>query len=1280
MITVKRPFPRGLRRAVLPLFLTLVGTCVPATAQAAAPALKITSLSSPTHFVPGAVAEELSIPRYIITVTNTGGAPTDGSPITVTDTLPAGLSLSHSAYPPLKLFDDRENEFSCEEGPPITCVAPSSILRPGMTLNMYVPVNVESSASGTVVNQVSVSGGGVPDVSASESTLLTPEPAGFGFQSLETAITASDGAPFTQAGGHPYQLHTEFQLNSAFIPAAPAGYNAPAGSPRNVVAKLPPGMVVNPHATAERCTEAQFEASLETECPDGSVAGLVHPTLGVFGFATTSEASPLYNLVPPPGYAAAFGFNPVGIGIFIHLLGGVDSVGDYVLTATSKDIPQFGKTSGIRVDLWGNPSDPSHDFRRGICVFESRACPTERVGRPLLTMPSSCSAKPLTMTIGAESWQEPGKFVIGSSSTEDEEGNPIGVDGCNKLQFEPTITSLPTTNRADSPTGLDFNLHQPQAPLTEQAAGQTDACSTGSWSNNPSEFAYQWLRNGVAIEGATNSSYLVSEADAGSVLQCEVIATNPAAAGPGHAASTAAVINPAPPTSPPAPATPLLSYSEETETATCSPGGWSGEPSFAYRWLKDGAVLAGETEETLEISPAEAPFTLQCEVLGTNAGGTVVAYSSNRTSEPPSEPPLPESTFAPQLSADEAALPLGTAILKDAKVTLPAGMTLNPSAGNGLDSCSEAQIGYQPKEGKIHFSEVPQSCPDAAKVGTLEVSTPLLDEKLEGAVYVAKPYQNPFGSLLAIFLAIESKQRGIVAKLAGEVQPDPNTGQLTAVFKDNPQLPIEDVDLHFFKGPRAPLRTPATCGEYTTTSTLVPWSTPEGADAHPSDSFETSVAAAGSGACPTSEATAPNKPSFTAGTIAPQAAAYSPFVLRLTREDGSQRLTGLDATLPKGLTGKLAGIPYCSEAQIAQAKSREAPNQGAVEQSNPSCPSASEVGSVTVGAGAGITPLYVTGHAYLAGPYKGAPLSLVIITPAVAGPFDLGAVVVRTALYVNPETAQIHAVSDPLPSIIQGIPLDLRSVALKLDRPSFTLNPTSCDPAQITGQAAMLTGQSSALTAPFQVGGCNALGFKPKLAISLKGGTKRNKYPALKAVVTYPQGGSYANIARAQVTLPHSEFLEQGHIGTICTRVQFAADQCPARSIYGKARAFTPLLDKPLEGPVYLRSSSRELPDLVAALRGQVDVDLIGKVDTGSNDGIRNTFEAAPDAPVSKFVLEMQGGKKGLLVNSENICRKAQKANASFTAHNGKTYSAKPLIKNDCGKKGRKHKKHKRGG
>ena len=1091
MISAKQLLPRGLRRAILPLIvLALLPTTASQAAVPPAPALTVASLSSPTRFVPG---DASGTALYAITVTNIGAKKTDGSPITITDTLPAGVSLDPAAeFPNLRIFDDREewyNEelFSCEAGPPVTCTAHASTLQPGMTLTMYVPVDIAPSASGVAVNQVDVSVDGTPTLSTTESTLLSPELAGFGFQGLNTSITDEQGGVFTQAGGHPYQFHTDFQLNTVFNPGAG---NPPAGTPKNLSVKLPLGMVVNPNATPERCTEAEFEASLETDCPDGSAVGLVHSTVNAAGFSTSATAAPLYNLVPPPGVPAAFGFNPVGLGIFVHIFGGVDSAGDYALVASAKDIPQYGNFSGVKVDLWGNPTDPSHDYRRGVCAFvssavEGRSCSTEPVDTALLTMPSACSADPLTTTVTTDSWEEPGSSITGSSSTRDSAGNPIGVEGCEQLKFEPTISSRPTTNLSDSPTGLNFNLHQPQ--------------------------------------------------------------------------------------------------SEDYEG-------------------------------------------------------------------------------------------LATATLKDAKITLPVGMNLNASAGNGLGACSLAQIGYQPKEGEIHFSDQPQSCPNAAKIGTLEVSTPVLENKLPGAVYVAKPFENPFGSLLAIYLVVEDKATGIIVKLAGKAIPDPQTGQLTTVFRDNPPLPIEDFDVHFFDGPRAALKTPLPCASFTATADLTPWSTPAGANKVTTDSFATSVAASGSGACPATEAQAPNNPLFSAGTIVPKAGAYSPFLLKLFRPDGSQRLTGLETTLPKGLTGKLAGIPYCSEGQIAQAKSREAPNQGAIEQASPSCPLASEVGTVTVGAGAGSAPLYVPGHAYLAGPYRGAPLSLVIITPALAGPFDLGAVTVRTALYVNSETAQIRAVSDPLPTILQGIPLELRSVALRMDRPSFVLNPTSCDPKTVVGSMMAATGQSAALGSPFQVGECRALRFAPKLALSLKGGTRRTKHPALRAVLTYPKG-HYANIVKAQVTLPHSEFLDSTHIGTVCTRVQFAADTCPKASVYGFARAFTPLLDKPVEGPVYLRSSNHELPDVVAALDGQVDVDLVGRVDTGKNDGIRNTFEAVPDAPVSKFVLEMKGGKKGLLINSENICSKPQRAVADFKAQNGRVSKLTPLIANSCGKKSSKAKR-----
>jgi hypothetical protein len=333
---------------------------------------------------------------------------------------------------------------------------------------------------------------------------------------------------------------------------------------------------------------------------------------------------------------------------------------------------------------------------------------------------------------------------------------------------------------------------------------------------------------------------------------------------------------------------------------------------------------------------------------------------------------------------------------------------------------------------------------------------------------------------------------------------------------------------------------------------------------------------------------------------------------------------------------------------------------------------------VEVGAGAGPAPYYAHGTVYLTGPYKGAPLSMAIVTPATAGPFDLGTVVVRTALYVDPETAVITAKSDPIPHILEGIPLDVRTAAVKIDRPSFTINPTNCDPLAVKGIAVSTLGQPASLENRFQVGECGALGFKPKLSLRLFGKTKRGGNPRLRAVLRMPSGG--ANIARTSVALPHSEFLDQAHIRTICTRVQFAADQCPAGSIYGNATATSPLLDYALEGPVYLRSSSNPLPDLVIALRGPasqpLEVDAVGRVDS-VHGGIRTSFETVPDAPLTKLVLEMQGGKKGLLENSRNICKGTNHATAKFDAQSGKTHDFKPTLAAQCGKKG-KHKKHRR--
>ncbi|HWN73511.1 MAG TPA: hypothetical protein VNN15_06870, partial [Solirubrobacterales bacterium] len=616
--------------------------------------------------------------------------------------------------------------------------------------------------------------------------------------------------------------------------------------------------------------------------------------------------------------------------------------------------------------------------------------------------------------------------------------------------------------------------------------------------------------------------------------------------------------------------------------------------------------------------------------------------------------------------------------IKEARVVMPEGMSANPSVANGLEGCSKAQLAAETAS-----SAPGAGCPNASKIGTVEVETPLLDEALTGSLFVATPYDNEAGSLVALYMVIKNPKLGVSVKQTLRVELDPVTGRITTVAENLPQLPFSHFLIHLREGPRSPLATPPTCGEQDMEAILTPWAGGPPVVTHSAFSI---VSGPGGGACSNP---LPFNPGFTAGTTDNTGGRYSPFLTRLTRSDADQEISSFSFKLPRGLIGKLAGIPYCSDAAIVAARARTGPHGGAEEEASPSCPAASKVGHTQVGAGVGPSLTYAPGNLYLAGPYNGSPLSLVAITPAKVGPFDLGTVVVRFAVKINPETAEVSvdaSGSDPIPRILHGLPVHLRDIRAYVDRPGFILNPTSCNRTTTAatvlgvGPAPSFTSAPVTVSVPFQAAGCGSLGFKPKLTLSLKGGTKRGDTPALKAVLT-ARGGD-ANIGRAQVTLPHSEFLEQAHIKTICTRVQFAqgsrpGEGCPKASVYGFARAVTPLLSEPLEGPVFLRSSSHELPDLVAVLHGQIDIVLAGRIDSTKKGQIRNTFETVPDAPVSKFTLEMRGGKKGLLVNSTNICAGRHRATARFTGQNGKLSISKPQLTTKCGKKGKKHKKGK---
>jgi hypothetical protein len=606
------------------------------------------------------------------------------------------------------------------------------------------------------------------------------------------------------------------------------------------------------------------------------------------------------------------------------------------------------------------------------------------------------------------------------------------------------------------------------------------------------------------------------------------------------------------------------------------------------------------------------------------------------------------------------------------EVALPEGITLNPSAAEGLATCSPAQYAAETAD-----SAPGEGCPEGAKLGSLVARSPLLDEAIEGSLYLATPHDNPFDSLIALYMVGRAPERGVLVKQAGVVRPDPVTGQLVTTFSDLPPVPYSSFDLHFREGGRAPLVTPQACGSYQTTSNLTPFSRP-GQPKQVLSSFQIERGSDG-GACPAA-GTPSFHPGLLAGTINNAAGRYSPFNVRLTRTDGEQEFTHFSIKLPPGLVGKLAGIPFCSDLSVAAAKAREREGGGAEELAAPSCPAASQIGRTLVGAGVGGVLTYVPGKLYLAGPYHGSPLSIIAITAAKVGPFDVGTVVIREALKVNPETAEVFVDatgSDPIPHIIDGVPVHARDIRIYVDRPNFVLNPTSCKrtstASTVLGSGTDFTTEADdqpvTVTSPFQAADCASLGFKPKLKIVLKGGTKRNANPIIKAVVTARPGD--ANVREAQVALPRSEFLDQGHIRTICTRVQFRegtvpGEKCPAGSIYGRARAVTPLLDEPLSGPVYLRANGgeRPLPDMVTALNsGKININLVGRIDTGKGGGIRTSFEGVPDAAVTKFVLEMRGGKKGLLVNSVNLCKRTHRAVANFTAQNGRIHDFNPVVR-----------------
>jgi hypothetical protein len=607
-------------------------------------------------------------------------------------------------------------------------------------------------------------------------------------------------------------------------------------------------------------------------------------------------------------------------------------------------------------------------------------------------------------------------------------------------------------------------------------------------------------------------------------------------------------------------------------------------------------------------------------------------------------------------------------------VRLPEGVTINPSVGAGLLTCSPAQYAAE-----TALSQQGEACPNGAKIGDFRVKLPLFEEAVEGAIYLATPdnptsaaqgAENPFDSLIAIYLVAKLPARGVLVKLAGNVVPDLATGTLTATFDGLPQLPYTDLELNFRTGQRAFLISPAFCGDAITHTEMTPWSNEATISGIPTFSpIETGI---DFGACPTGQAP-PFDPAAIAGGVNSNVNSYTPYYVHLSRRDTEQEITSYSLVLPKGITGKLAGIPFCPEGAIEAARHR----LGATETASPSCPAASQVGRTLTGYGVGPALTYAPGRIYLAGPYHGSPLSLVTINSATVGPFDLGTIVIRSAFDVDPHTAQLRidsSASDPIPHIIDGIPLHLREVRVYMDRPQFTHNPSSCEASQLvsrlTGSGASFASRAddsiATVAEHFQLLNCLNLGFRPKLGLRLRGGSRRGAFPSLRASFA-ARGPQDSNLKKIEVTTPQSLFLAQGHIRTVCTRAQFDERRCPKSSVYGRAVASTPLFDEPLRGNVYLRSSTGRLPDLVADLySGAIRIVLEGKIGPGRSGGIRTFFDNLPDAPIKRFTMILFGGRRGLLQNSSNICANPPLATVSALGQNNIGAKFGSLLRGQC--------------
>ena len=671
----------------------------------------------------------------------------------------------------------------------------------------------------------------------------------------------------------------------------------------------------------------------------------------------------------------------------------------------------------------------------------------------------------------------------------------------------------------------------------------------------------------------------------------------------------------------------------------------------------ESVVLQGARTASLKDQFGRELGITGCNQLSFNPG-IEVAPDVQQASTPTG---LKVDVHVPQ-EVSENAGGLSSSAVKDIQVTFPEGVTVNPAAADGLEACSEGQIGFivREEETNLFTPTLPSGfCPSASKVGTVKIKVPILAQPLEGALYLASQNANPFGSLLASYIVAEDPTAGVLVKLAGEVTLNPETGQITTSFKNSPQAPLEDAEIHLFGGARAPFATPSRCGRYTTNAVFTPWS-----GTSPVNSSSTFEINSGPNGSPCPGQSLPFDPTLTSGTTNINAGAFSPLSTTISREDGNQNIQTVTLHYPPGITGLLAGVKLCAEAQA---------NAG-------TCGPESLIGHGTVSVGLGNEPFSVTGtEVFLTEGYKGASFGLSIVTPAVAGPFNLGKVVVRAKVELDPHTTALTVTTDAIPHILDGIPLQIKHVNVTIDRQGFALNPTNCNPASITGSITSVEGASSPVSVPFQTANCPNLKFAPKFQVSTSGKTSKKNGASLKVKLSYPPNslGSYANVAKVKVDLPKALPSRLTTLQKACLALVFETNpaNCPAASIIGHAKAITPLLPVPLAGPVYFVSHGNEaFPSLTIVLQGYgITVDVVAS--TFIRHGITSsTFKATPDQPFSSFELELPEGPYSALAANNNLCNDKLAMPTAFVAQNGiEIHQTTKIAVTGCAKPHQKH-------